>query len=135
MHPLGGVDLRRWHFFSENVCKNERIGSHGGGVRRARPPDPPMKTIHYVALCVFFPYTCSSVCMKINKKNYKTRHYVAQYIFFHIHAATFFISTADRFQLCYTNRCGVVVIGIVVVVGGVVNFLNFDLTIGCLPLI
>ena len=41
-------------------------------------------------------------------------------------------STAESGQLCYTNRCGVVV---VVVVGGVVNFLNFDLTIGCLPLI
>ena len=47
----------------------------------------------------------------------------------------FFISTAESGQLCYTNRCGVVVVGIVVVVGGVVNFLNFDLTIGCLPLI
>ena len=44
-------------------------------------------------------------------------------------------STADRFQLCYTNRCGVVVVGVVIVVGSVVNFLNFDLTIGCLPLI
>ena len=44
-------------------------------------------------------------------------------------------STAESGQLCYTNRCGVVVIGIVVVVGGMVNFLNFDLTIGCLPLI
>ena len=46
-----------------------------------------------------------------------------------------FISTAESGQLCYTNRCGVVVIGVVIVVGGVVNFLNFDLTIGCLPLI
>ena len=45
-----------------------------------------------------------------------------------------FFSTAESSQLCYTNRCGVVVIG-VVVVGSVVNFLNFDLTIGCLPLI
>ena len=45
---------------------------------------------------------------------------------------TCIFSTAESGQLCYTNRCGVVVIGIV---GGVVNFLNFDLTIGCLPLI
>ena len=29
-----------WALFGENVCENERIGSHGGGggVRRARPP-------------------------------------------------------------------------------------------------
>ena len=44
-------------------------------------------------------------------------------------------STAESGQLCYTNRCGVVIVGVVIVVGGVVNFLNFDLTIGCLPLI
>ena len=44
-------------------------------------------------------------------------------------------STAESGQLCYTNRCGVVVVGVVIVVGGMVNFLNFDLTIGCLPLI
>ena len=47
----------------------------------------------------------------------------------------FIFSTAESGQLCYTNRCGVVIIGVVIVVGGVVNFLNFDLTIGCLPLI
>ena len=33
-------------------------------------------------------------------------------------------STAESGQLCYTNRCGVVVVGVVVVVGGVVNFLS-----------
>ena len=46
-----------------------------------------------------------------------------------------FFSTAESGQLCYTNRCGVVVVGVVIIVSGVVNFLNFDLTIGCLPLI
>ena len=27
-----------WALFSENVCKNERIGSHGGGMHWACPP-------------------------------------------------------------------------------------------------
>ena len=27
-----------WALFGENVCENERIGSHRGGVRRAHPP-------------------------------------------------------------------------------------------------
>ena len=32
-----------WALFGENVCENERIGSHrGGGVCPARPLDPPM---------------------------------------------------------------------------------------------
>ena len=35
----GGRGPPMWALFGENVCKNERIGSHrGGGVRRARPP-------------------------------------------------------------------------------------------------
>ena len=37
--PVGGRGPPTWALFGENVCKNERIGSHGGGgVRRARPP-------------------------------------------------------------------------------------------------
>ena len=36
--PVRGVWTQMWALFGENVCKNERIGSHGGGVRRARPP-------------------------------------------------------------------------------------------------
>ena len=58
-------------------------------------------------------------------------HHIIMYMYFLL----WIFSTADRFQLCYTNRCGVVIIGVVVIVGGMVNFLNFDLTIGCLPLI
>ena len=39
VHPLGGRGPLTWALFGENVCKNKRIGSHGGGgVRRARPP-------------------------------------------------------------------------------------------------
>ena len=48
VHPLGGHGPPTRALFGENVCKNERIGSHGGGgggVRPARPLDPPM---HYV---------------------------------------------------------------------------------------
>ena len=30
VHPLGGRGPPTWALFSENVCKNERIGSHGG---------------------------------------------------------------------------------------------------------
>ena len=43
--PMGGhAPVRRgrgpptWALFSENVCKNERIGSHRGGVHLAWPP-------------------------------------------------------------------------------------------------
>ena len=45
---MGGVDLRRRHF-TENVCENERIGYRRGGVRRARPPDPPMVHISFTS--------------------------------------------------------------------------------------
>ena len=31
MHPLGGHGPLVWVLFSENVCDNERIGSHRGG--------------------------------------------------------------------------------------------------------
>ena len=35
-----------WAHFGENVCENERIGSHRGGVRRKiLYVDPPMKPI------------------------------------------------------------------------------------------
>ena len=30
VHPLGGHGPPTWALFGENVCKNERIGSHGG---------------------------------------------------------------------------------------------------------
>ena len=43
MHPLGGGCRPPMQaLFGENVCKNERIGSHRGGVHPARPLDPPM---------------------------------------------------------------------------------------------
>ena len=38
VHPLGGHGPPTWALFGENVCKNERIGSHRGGVRQAHPP-------------------------------------------------------------------------------------------------
>ena len=47
--PLRGIDLwRGGHrplmlvLFGENACINERIGSCGGGMHQACPPDPPM---------------------------------------------------------------------------------------------
>ena len=46
MHPLGGRGPPTWALFGENVCENERIGSHMGGVRPARPLDPPMGRTH-----------------------------------------------------------------------------------------
>ena len=44
--PLGGRRPPTRALFGENVCENERIGSHwgGGGACRWRPPDPPMLT-------------------------------------------------------------------------------------------
>ena len=48
VHSLGGRGPPMWPLFDENVCKNERIGSHrGGGVHWARPLDPPKGVIFY----------------------------------------------------------------------------------------
>ena len=43
VHPLGRGPLK-WALFSENVCENERIGSHRGGA--CAPLDPPMNAYH-----------------------------------------------------------------------------------------
>ena len=45
-----------WALFSENVCKNERIGSHRGGVCWARPLDLPMYCHSHVG------HTCMCLC-------------------------------------------------------------------------
>ena len=42
---LGGFWPRTWALFSENVWKNERIGSCRGCVCWHAPLDPPMKSI------------------------------------------------------------------------------------------
>ena len=45
VHPLGGREPPTWPLFGENVCENERIGSHGGGggaCAAHAPLDPPM---------------------------------------------------------------------------------------------
>ena len=43
MHPLGGGHgPPMWALFGENVCKNDRIGSHGGACAGHTPLDPPM---------------------------------------------------------------------------------------------
>ena len=39
-----GVDLRRGHFLVKMYAKMKELGPIGGGVRRARPLDPPMIT-------------------------------------------------------------------------------------------
>ena len=50
VHPLGGRPLMR-ALFGENVCKNERIGSHRGGRApgHAPPQDPPMISVQPVS--------------------------------------------------------------------------------------
>ena len=62
VHPLGGRGPPTWALFGENVCENERIGSHRGAVRPARPPRSanalgqsstsifPMKKVHRMQL-------------------------------------------------------------------------------------
>ena len=44
VHPLGGHGPLTWVLFGENVCKNERIGSHRRWHAPGMPPpvDPPM---------------------------------------------------------------------------------------------
>ena len=44
--PLGGRGPPTQVLFGKNICKNERIGSHGGGgVHPAHPLDPLMKLV------------------------------------------------------------------------------------------
>ena len=44
MHPLGGLGPLMWVLFGENICENERIGSHSGGHAPGMPTlDPPMQ--------------------------------------------------------------------------------------------
>ena len=45
--PLGGGGRvpPTWALFGENVCENERIGSHGGRAPGKPPLDPPMLSI------------------------------------------------------------------------------------------
>ena len=38
MHLLGGRGPPMWVLFGENVCKNERIGFHGGRAPGTPPP-------------------------------------------------------------------------------------------------
>ena len=42
VHPLGGRGPPTWALFGENVCENERIGSHRGRAPGTAPLDPPM---------------------------------------------------------------------------------------------
>ena len=48
--PVGGHGPLTWVLFGKNICENERIGSHRGGVRRARPLDPPMQQMVCIIL-------------------------------------------------------------------------------------
>ena len=57
--PLGGHGPPMWALFAENVCENERIGSRRGGVRPARPLDPPMATVHTCANRIGFCRICN----------------------------------------------------------------------------
>ena len=55
--PVRGCGPPTWAFFSENVCENERIGSHGGGGGHApgTPPlDPPMIMSRSFCCAIYF---------------------------------------------------------------------------------
>ena len=41
----GGCGPPTWALFGENVCKNERIGSHRGACAGHAPLDPPMHAV------------------------------------------------------------------------------------------
>ena len=43
--PLGGREPPMQALFAENVCKNERIGSHRRACAWHDPLDPPMKMV------------------------------------------------------------------------------------------
>ena len=46
VHLLGGHGPPMWALFGENVCENERIGSHGRGHAPGMPPlDLPMEIV------------------------------------------------------------------------------------------
>ena len=47
--PVGGRGPPTWVLFGKNVCENERIWSHRGGVGPARPLDPPMIRLQYIS--------------------------------------------------------------------------------------
>ena len=51
----GGVDLRRGHFSVKMYAKMKELGPTGG-VRRARPLDPPMSCITILAVLVLIDY-------------------------------------------------------------------------------
>ena len=69
-------DFRRggaWAFdagtFGENVCENERIGSHGGRAPGTRPLDPPMQWINLDLSNTVLKLSLFS--LKINKSSVK----------------------------------------------------------------
>ena len=54
--PLGGCRPPMRALLGENVCENERIGSHTGGMRRAPPRSAnalTSKAVHYILLNIF----------------------------------------------------------------------------------
>ena len=53
VHPLGGREPPTRALFGENVCKNERIGPHRGGVRRARPRRSANAYIELLSITVY----------------------------------------------------------------------------------
>ena len=52
MDPLGGRGPLAWELFGKNVCKNERIGSHGG-VYPARPPRSANDEYIFIGPCLY----------------------------------------------------------------------------------
>ena len=60
MHPLGGHGPPTWALFGENVCENERIGSHWGEHVPGMPPPPypPMKCVNrLIGSCYCYCYS------------------------------------------------------------------------------
>ena len=50
----GGVDLRCGHFSVKMYAETKELGPTGGGMRPARPLDPPMKHIQFKYKPYFF---------------------------------------------------------------------------------
>ena len=52
VHPLGGHGPPTWALFGENVCENERIGSHRGACTGHSPLDLPMQYEVSMTVCM-----------------------------------------------------------------------------------
>ena len=69
--PVRGCGPPTWALFGKNVCENERIGSHRGAVRRARPP-PQIRQCTLSSLFMFmYLYRAVSKLIDLNSVSSK----------------------------------------------------------------